>query len=226
VLILPARPQPHRQGVNRTGGSPRRPTAALPLTRARPATHPTRSSKTFHSPARTPPGARTLAISGPTTTMSNRCIALPVSTAWTDSSGSGIPSALPAPHGPPARPDATRTASPDPVRPRRPQHPARRAWQSACRSRHRGRAPAARAPAPAPNATRPRIVRPMLRVRGRRVTERRTGRGRLLHAATLPTPQPTLLTNPIRGRVTRSRPQSFGGAPAADPSRTGRITRS
>ena len=43
----------------------RGPMAALPLTRSSPATQSTRSSKTFHRPARMPPGARTLAISGP-----------------------------------------------------------------------------------------------------------------------------------------------------------------
>ena len=69
--------------------------AALPLTLSSPATQSTRSSKTFHRPARTPPGARTLAISGPATAMSNQCMALPASTASTDASGSGIASALP-----------------------------------------------------------------------------------------------------------------------------------
>ena len=104
---------PCRQADGARPPSPRGPCSTCPagrqprsLTPARPATHPTRSSKTFHSAARTPPGARTPAISGPATAMSNQCIALPASTASMDPSGSGIPSALPAGRGQPARPDA------------------------------------------------------------------------------------------------------------------------
>ncbi len=52
------------------------PMAALPLTRSNPATHSTWLSRTFHRPARMPPGTRTLAISGPATAMSNQCRAL------------------------------------------------------------------------------------------------------------------------------------------------------
>ena len=73
----------------------RGPMAALPLTRSSPATHSTRLSMTFHRPARMPPGTRTLAISGPATSMSNQCRAWPASTASTDASGSGTASALP-----------------------------------------------------------------------------------------------------------------------------------
>ena len=56
-----------------------------------------------------PPGARTLAISGPATAMSNQCMALPASTASTDASGSGIASALPA-SGTDIRQDAAQLA--------------------------------------------------------------------------------------------------------------------
>lgn len=73
----------------------RGPITSLPLTSASPATHSTSSSMTFHRPASTPWGARTLAISGPATAMSNQCMALPATTASTDPSGSGIDSAQP-----------------------------------------------------------------------------------------------------------------------------------
>lgn len=44
---------------------------------------------------RIPPGTKTLAISGPATSMSDQCMALPAHTASTDASVSGIASALP-----------------------------------------------------------------------------------------------------------------------------------
>src|SRR5437773_2706431 len=59
------------------------------------ATQPTRSSSTFHSPASTPPGRSTRAISGSARSMSNQCMAWPARTASRLASGSGIPSALP-----------------------------------------------------------------------------------------------------------------------------------
>jgi len=65
------------------------------LISASPATQPTRSSSTFHSPARTPPGLSTRAISGSARSMSNQCIACAASTASRLASGSGISSALP-----------------------------------------------------------------------------------------------------------------------------------
>jgi hypothetical protein len=68
------------------GRVPRGPMAAIPLTAASSPTQSTRSSTTF----RTPPGARTLAISGPATSMSNQCKALPANTAATESAGSGV----------------------------------------------------------------------------------------------------------------------------------------
>ena len=65
------------------------------LISASPATQPTRSSSTFHSPASTPPGLSTRAISGSARSMSNQCMAWPASTASRLASGSGIASALP-----------------------------------------------------------------------------------------------------------------------------------
>lgn len=81
--------------IRQAAGTSRGPIAAGPVTRASPATQSVPSSKTFHSPASTPPGARTRAISGPAAAMSNQCIAFPETTASTDPSGSGIVSALP-----------------------------------------------------------------------------------------------------------------------------------
>jgi len=59
------------------------------------ATQPTRSSSTFQSPAITPPGVSTRAISGIARFMSNQCMACAASTASTLASGSGTSSALP-----------------------------------------------------------------------------------------------------------------------------------
>ena len=59
------------------------------------ATQPTRSSSTFHSPASTPPGLSTRAISGNARSRSNQCMAWPASTASTLASGSGSSSARP-----------------------------------------------------------------------------------------------------------------------------------
>jgi hypothetical protein len=58
-------------------------------------TQPTRSSSTFHIAASTPPGTRTLAISGSARFRSNQCRAWPTTTASTAPSGSGMSSALP-----------------------------------------------------------------------------------------------------------------------------------
>ena len=65
------------------------------LISANSATQPTRSSSTFHSPASTPPGVSTRAISGIARSMSNQCMAWPARTASALPSGAGICSALP-----------------------------------------------------------------------------------------------------------------------------------
>jgi hypothetical protein len=59
------------------------------------ATQPTRSSSTFHSPTRTPPGASTRAISGSARSRSNQCMAWPARTTSLLASASGSRSALP-----------------------------------------------------------------------------------------------------------------------------------
>ena len=111
VRTWPCPNSPTSAAENRSEASPSscscRDLAALPrhvvsvmldlrlLISASPATQPTRSSSTFHSPASTPPGRSTRAISGRARSMSNQCMAWPARTASRLASGSGISSALP-----------------------------------------------------------------------------------------------------------------------------------
>ena len=88
------------------------------LISANSATQPTRSSSTFHSPAKTPPGVSTRAISGKARSMSNQCMAWPARTASTLPSGSGISPRSPAPTAPRGAPGAARRACSGRVPPR------------------------------------------------------------------------------------------------------------
>jgi hypothetical protein len=76
-------------------GASRGPMTSLSLTCASSASQSIWSTFRFHRLARTPPATRTLAISGPATSVPNQCIALLASTASTDAYGSGLASAPP-----------------------------------------------------------------------------------------------------------------------------------
>jgi len=94
------------------------PMAALPLVRSSRATQPARLSKTFHRPARMPPGVRTLAISGPRSPCRTSAWHFRRARHRRTRPAAVSPRPYPAGHGPPAGRGAVRPASPGRARPR------------------------------------------------------------------------------------------------------------